>query len=106
MKAQEITELRQRLGTDRVEFAKIIGVDLRSVSRWERGQVGPTGSSLAVMLALREKLDVDPAKAEEVRKLVYSAAGLGGLAYLILKLLNAYTDDEAAIVEEWSQRER
>ena len=100
MKAAEIFELRQRLGSDRIAFAKIVGVDLRTVSRWEAGKVAPTGSSLAVMLALQEKLSVDPAKAEEVRKLVASAAGMGGLAYLVLKLLHAYTDDEVTIVEE------
>jgi len=83
-----VIALRLRLGVERPAFAKIVGVDTRSVTRWEAGQVEPSGPSLAVMNAIREKLDRDPAHAEEVTRLIVGAADLGGLAYLLLKLLD------------------
>ncbi len=90
----EIQALRVRLGLDPAGFAKLVGVDARTVSRWELGIARPTGAAEAVLSALREKLDKDPAKAEKVIAFIVGAAAVGGLAYLLIKLLDEVTDDD------------
>jgi putative transcriptional regulator len=39
--ADEIRELRERMGISQTEFGKLIGVDQKVVSRWERGENRP-----------------------------------------------------------------
>lgn len=89
--AARVIALRRRFGVDRTEFARILGVDARSVARWEAGHAQPSGSSEAVLNALREQLDSDPANAERVVEFVVKAAAIGGLAYLMVKLLKSAT---------------
>ncbi len=66
--------------------------------RWETpGGPRPTGAAHAVMAAIREKLDADPGNASRVIKFLVGAAAVGGLAYVLLKLLgkvNGSTGDE------------
>ncbi len=49
------------------------------------------------MTAIREKLDADPGNAARVVKFLVGSAAVGGLAYVLLKLLgkvNGSTGDE------------
>ena len=86
--AVEVLALRQRLRMNRTEFARLCGVDARTVSRWEtEGGPRPTGAAAAVMTAIGEKLDADPSNAKRVIKFLGTAAAVGGLAYVLLKLL-------------------
>ncbi len=78
---------------DPVSFAKLVGVDARTVLRWEAGQVHPTGAAEAVLNGLREKLNKDPQVAEQVIALLLGTAAVGGLAYLLVRLLDTFTDD-------------
>ena len=41
MTADEIRELRERMGISQTEFGKLIGVEQTVVSRWERGANRP-----------------------------------------------------------------
>ena len=90
--AAEVRELRTRLGLgeDLPGFARLIGVDLRTVMRWEdeRHSNRPTGSAAAVMSALREKLNKDPSEEADVVRFILTAVAVGGLAYLLVKLLD------------------
>lgn len=73
---------------NRAQFARLCGVDARTVVRWETpGGPRPTGAAYAVMTAIREKLDADPKGASRVIKFLVGAAAVGGLAYVLLKLL-------------------
>jgi DNA-binding XRE family transcriptional regulator len=81
--------LRHRLGVERAAFARIAGVDNRTVVRWETGKAEPSGAPAAVLNGIREKLDSDPANAARVVAYIVDASAVGGLAYLILKLLDA-----------------
>ena len=96
-KASDIIELRTRLRLNQQEFAKLLNVDARSVARWESGDenysVSPTASAEAIMVALREKLDRDPDTAEQVVKAIAAAVAIGGLAYLVLMLLDKFTQN-------------
>ncbi len=86
--AQAVRDLRLKLRLDPAQFARVTGVDSRTVTRWEQGVARPTGASAAVLAALEEKLRKDPDQADEIGALLAGAASVGGLAYLIVKLLD------------------
>lgn len=88
LSAADIEGLRKRLKMNRSQFAKLCGVDARTVVRWETpGGPRPTGAAHAVLTAIREKLDADPRSAARIIKFLAGAAAVGGLAYVLLKLL-------------------
>lgn len=93
--AAEAEQLRHHLGMDQEVFARLLGVDLRTVQRWEQGLSGPQGAAEAVLLAFREALHVslDPAPVLDFLR----RAGELGLAYVIVKLLDSYTTHQKAI---------
>lgn len=95
LSAADIEGLRTRLKMNRSQFAKLCGVDARTVIRWETPDgPRPTGASHAVLSAIREKLDADPGNAARVTKFLAGAAAVGGLAYVLLKLLGKVTAHE------------
>lgn len=83
-----ISRLRERLGMDVAAFAKLMGVDARTVRRWEAGQARPTGSAEAVMSGIEESLNKDPAFSEVLVGVLVGAAAVGGLAYVLVKLID------------------
>lgn len=91
--ADQIRQFRLRLGLEVAGFAKAMGVDVRTVYRWENGTARPSGAVEAVMNGLREKLQKDPNASDAVIKFIVAAAAVGGLAYLIVKLLDSITDE-------------
>lgn len=86
--AAEVQAFRIRLRMDIPAFARLLGVDTRTVYRWEAGESRPTGPAEAVLNALRARLDDHPDQAEQVVKFLLGAVAVGGLAYLIIKLLD------------------
>ena len=78
---------------NRMEFARLLGVDVRSVSRWESGDGKPKGSAEAILTGLREKLQKDPRTGDRVLAILGAAVAVGGLAYLIVRLLDALTEE-------------
>ena len=92
----EVLDLRERLGMSRAEFAAILGVDNRTVSRWEDSSSEPSGTARAVLSAFHEVLTRrHPDDAQIVRETLQSAAGVGGLGYLLVYLLDAWTNARA-----------
>lgn len=93
--APEILDLRTRLNLGQAEFAKLVGVDVRTVSRWETGAAKPTGAAEAVLNAVREKLKSakSPDAANDLIAFIVGAVAIGGLAYLLVKLLDSATED-------------
>lgn len=87
--AEDVLALRERLGVDRPVLARIVGVDTRTIFRWEAGDVHPSGPAEGVLTGLREALRASPDTADEVVHFVVGAASIGGLAYLMLKLLES-----------------
>lgn len=90
---EDIQSLRRQLRMEQMTFARMLGVDVRSVSRWETGSAGPSGAAEAVLIGLKEKLAKDPAEAEFVVSFIVSAVAVGGLAYLLIKLLDNATKE-------------
>jgi transcriptional regulator with XRE-family HTH domain len=86
-----VRNMRQRLNLSQADFAKLLGVDVRSVSRWETGNSIPTGAAEEILTGLKEKLDGDPDSAQQIIGAIAAAIAIGGLAYLVIKLLDAFT---------------
>jgi transcriptional regulator with XRE-family HTH domain len=86
---EAVRYLRERLGMEVPAFARITGVDPRTVYRWEAGAARPSGAAVAVLNGLKEKLDKDPSAANAVSAFLVGAAAVGGLAYLLVKLLDS-----------------
>lgn len=84
-----VRNMRDRLKLSQADFAKLLGVDVRSVSRWETGNSVPTGAAEEILTGLKEKLDSDPDSAQQIIGTIVAAVAIGGLAYLIIKLLDA-----------------
>ena len=91
---EEVTSFRQALSLDVADFAKAVGVEPRTVSRWETGAARPTGPAEAVLNALREKIRQSPGSKSKVIAMLAGAVALGGLSYLIFKLLDLAISDE------------
>lgn len=85
--AQSVRHMRAAFGVTRAGFAKIVGVDVRTVNRWEYDIAKPSGAPEAILNAFRERLTSDPGGAPALISYVKEAAGVGGLSYLLLKLL-------------------
>jgi hypothetical protein len=79
---------------DTAAFAKLTGVDARTVRRWEAGQARPTGSAEAVMSGIEESLNKDPNFAGTLVALLVGAAAVGGLAYVLVKLIDHLRDQD------------
>ncbi|MEE9384662.1 MAG: hypothetical protein V3V08_14755 [Nannocystaceae bacterium] len=93
--ADEIRALRDQLSVNRSQFAKLVGVDARTVMRWESTDgPRPKGSSAAVLTAIRERLEADPTGAPKLIQFLVGAAAVGGLAYILIKLLSSFTPQE------------
>ena len=67
------------------EFAKLLNVNARSVSNWETGASKPNAAAEGVLIGIWETMKVDHLKGV-VREYANSAAAVGGLAYLIIRL--------------------
>lgn len=89
-----IRALRDRLGMEPAAFARLLGVDARTVRRWEAGDARPTGPAEAVLAAIEESLDKDPSTAGRLVKLLVGAAAVGGLAYVLVKLFDTIRTKE------------
>jgi len=84
MTGKEISSLREALQLSMPDFAKLLGVDQRSVIRWENGTAEPTSSAREVMIGVRRAFDADGAfVTDEIRDVLE----VGGLALLIERLL-------------------
>lgn len=84
MTGNEIFSLREACDLSVASFAKLLGVDQRSVIRWEANQAEPTSSAREVMIGIRRAIDSD---ASSVRAEIRDVLEVGGLALLIERLL-------------------
>ena len=89
MNAVEVTELRSKLGMDKATFARFLGSDVRTVTRWENDDATPSGPAEAVMVGVRESLQKNKGDADAIIKMILGAVVVGGLAYLLVKLLDS-----------------
>ena len=57
---EAIAKLRKDLKLTQQEFAQLFGVHHMTASKWERGELKPTGYQLALMTDFRQGLQNDP----------------------------------------------
>jgi DNA-binding XRE family transcriptional regulator len=90
MTGADVQELRAKLELRPGAFARLLGVDDRTVRRWEAEQSPPTGTALHVLTALRESLRARDAEgAETLARFLRDAAPLGLAGVLVLLLRGA-----------------
>jgi transcriptional regulator with XRE-family HTH domain len=92
-KGPDVRALRSALQLDQADFAKAVGVDPRTVLRWENGEGRPTGPAEAALNGIRGKLKKDPDSLPSIVGIMAGAVAFGGLSYLILKLFDALTEE-------------
>ena len=56
MTKESIIILRERLALSEADFASLVGVDNRTVRRWEAAEATPSGSSEGVLMGLEDAL--------------------------------------------------
>ena len=71
-------DIRERLGITRSDWAKALGVNEKTVSRWEEEHVEPGGLAHEVMRGIASALE-EGANAERVGRLV--ELGIGSLLF-------------------------
>ena len=84
MTPAEITQLRDSLGLNQVQFGQLLNAHPMTVSKWERGAAVPDGYQIALMQAFK-KTAVD---AEVKGNLKGVLVGAGLVAALLLLLNN------------------
>ena len=55
MTGHEVRRIRKRLGLSQAALAKEVGVNVNSVARWERGELGIRESAARLMRLLDER---------------------------------------------------
>lgn len=85
--AADVIGLRNELRLEPAEFARLCGVDTRTVARWEMGESTPTGASEAVLDGVRHALARGRPAKNDLVALLAGVLAVGGLAYLIAELL-------------------
>lgn len=82
-------KLRRRLDISRPQLAALLGVDLRTVIRWEVGTFEPSGAGAAVLLALTVALERAGRAEPAMRRWLVQQVELGsGLTHVLLTLLS------------------
>ena len=112
MNAAQVAALRKRLDLTAAAFAGLVGSDVRSVRRWEAGDVAPGGASLVVMACLVEAVGKG---GDAVVDVLRQGAALGGLAPLLGGLLRdaaalaihvPLEPEEVQVMDHWAHRTR
>lgn len=101
MTAQQMHDLRNRLGMTLAQMSEILGVTGMAISKWERGEATPGPYKQAALERLRDRLsEAENRQQREKLKQQLQAAtlqsGVGGLLHVLFR-----ADDELA---EWGYR--
>lgn len=64
MTAPEVFSLRQSLKLSQSDFAKLVGVDISTVWRWEHDRLAVQGPALAHLERIKRDLEVQPETAQ------------------------------------------
>jgi len=91
MTPNDIAAIRAALDLTIKDFAKLVGTDQRSVTRWEHDRAHPSGSSLEALKGLAKAISTD---SEYARTRVQDVLLTGGLALLVERGLMGEDDGE------------
>lgn len=90
-------ELRELLGCNRVEYARVLGVDFKTITRWESADddtelKGTVGRLVWVLLRQAERCAGHHDRMVALRQLLTASAQGGGLGIWLDALLAEYLD--------------
>jgi predicted transcriptional regulator len=92
---EQIRPLRGLLDLNQTEFARLLGVDVRSVNRWENGKGRPCGSARGILSGLWEVIQGQTIEEADIRRLVIrNCVDMGGLACFVSKGLAALMEGQ------------
>lgn len=93
--AEDVKALRLRLGCTQEEFAKIVGVTVAALSRWETGRAAPRGRNGALFAFLRDRMDAG-AEPETLKRLLLIGGALatGGDPPVVLMMSGRLTEED------------
>jgi DNA-binding XRE family transcriptional regulator len=90
---REIKAVRERLKLSQVDLARLIGVEARSVHRWESGKAEAGTTPCMLLAAFRDLLD-DERRGETAAKLAKRFGEAGGLYSLLIYLIERESEDD------------
>ena len=79
----DITDLRKSLKLTQQEFAQLFGVHHMTASKWERGELRPTGYQLALMTDFGQGLKNDPNVSELLSAMLVGSSITNALFMLL-----------------------
>ncbi len=85
--------LRISLHMTEEEFCRLLGIDLRTLRRWEAHQGAPAGAALQTIAGLEEALRRHPERSDFLVEYIRSASAVGGVSYLLVRLFDDLTRD-------------
>lgn len=88
MTAAEVQVVRTRLGLSQVQLAQLLGVHPLTVSKWERGLLGPTPHQAALLQSFAQASEAKEQVGREAAQLLLTA----GVAVALFALLSAAFD--------------
>ena len=82
--AEEIKEMRDKMGVNQQQLAEILDVSQTTVARWESGQVKPTSDNAKNLVKLREvvKKSEEEDELDELRSTVSTGVSFLGTGLL------------------------
>ena len=84
MTPEQILQLRTALGLSQVQFAQLFGVHFMTISKWERGVVGPSTYQIALMKQFAQTAAAKQQQAQnEVKNLLVGAGVVAALVWLL-----------------------
>ena len=86
--AEDVKALRLRLGCTQEEFAKIVGVTVAALSRWETGRAAPRGRNGALFAFLRDRMDAgaEPETLKRLLLIIPTMIGIMAISFVIIQL--------------------
>ncbi len=93
--AEDVKALRLCLGCTQEEFAKIVGVTVAALSRWETGRAVPRGRNATLFGFLRDRMDAG-ADPETLKRLLLIGGALasGGDSPVVLMMTGRLTKED------------
>ncbi len=84
MDPNAIFQLRSDLGLSQVQFGQLFGTHFMTVSKWERGVLGPSDYQMVLMEQFRKTADQKKAQAQEqLGKILVGAGVIAALIWLL-----------------------
>jgi transcriptional regulator with XRE-family HTH domain len=86
--ALKVKNLRKQLNLTLRGFAKLLGIDPRTLNYWELGKIPPSETALEIIAGLTEALNTTDHRRDTIINFVKNTNAVGGIAYTLVKLFD------------------